>query len=73
MCLGIPMKIISIQGDEALAKVEGVSRSINLNLVDKVSVGDYVLVHAGFAIEKMDAKAAEESIQLRKKYGISTM
>jgi hydrogenase expression/formation protein HypC len=73
MCLGIPMKIISIEGDEAVAEVEGVKRTVQLNLIDNIGVGDYVLVHAGFAIEKMDATAAQESIKLRKDYGISTL
>ncbi|MBD3385723.1 HypC/HybG/HupF family hydrogenase formation chaperone [candidate division KSB1 bacterium] len=73
MCLGIPMKIISIDGDEAVAQVEGVKRTVQLNLIDNIGVGDYVLVHAGFAIEKMDATAAQESIKLRKDYGISTL
>ncbi len=73
MCLGIPMKIISIEGDEAVAQVEGVKRTVQLNLIDNIGVGDYVLVHAGFAIEKMDATAAQESIKLRKDYGISTL
>lgn len=73
MCLGIPMRIISIEGDEAVAEVEGVKRTVQLNLIDNIRVGDYVLVHAGFAIEKMDATAAQESIKLRKDYGISTL
>jgi len=67
------MKIISIEGDEAVAEVEGVKRTVQLNLIDNIGVGDYVLVHAGFAIEKMDATAAQESIKLRKDYGISTL
>jgi hydrogenase expression/formation protein HypC len=67
------MRIISIEGDEAVAEVEGVKRTVQLNLIDNIRVGDYVLVHAGFAIEKMDATAAQESIKLRKDYGISTL
>ncbi len=72
MCLGIPMKIISITGNEAIAQVEDVKREISLDLIENANIGDYVLVHAGFAIEKMDASTAEESVQLRKNFGIST-
>jgi hydrogenase expression/formation protein HypC len=72
MCLGIPMKIISITENEAIAQVEDVKREISLDLIDNANVGDYVLVHAGFAIEKMDASTAQESIRLRKNFGIST-
>ena len=72
MCLGIPMQIISITENEAIAQVEDVKREISLDLIDNANVGDYVLVHAGFAIEKMDASTAQESIQLRKDFGVST-
>jgi len=66
------MKIISITENEAIAQVEDVKREISLDLIDNANVGDYVLVHAGFAIEKMDASTAQESIRLRKNFGIST-
>ncbi|MBD3377146.1 HypC/HybG/HupF family hydrogenase formation chaperone [candidate division KSB1 bacterium] len=72
MCLGIPMKIISMTENEAIAEVEDIKREISLDLIDNANVGDYVLVHAGFAIEKMDASTARESIRLRKNFGIST-
>lgn len=72
MCLAIPMKIISMTENEAIAEVEDIKREISLDLIDNANVGDYVLVHAGFAIEKMDASTARESIRLRKNFGIST-
>lgn len=62
MCLAIPAKVLEIKGD--VAKVdfgEGVDREVNVMLVD-AKIGDYVLVHAGYAIEKLDQKAAEESL-----------
>ena len=62
MCLAIPAKVLEIQGD--VAKVDfgqGVAREVNVMLVD-AHVGEYVLVHAGYAIEKLDQKAAEESL-----------
>ena len=62
MCLAIPAKVLEVKGD--VAKVDfgqGVSREVNVMLVD-TKVGEYVLVHAGYAIEKLDQKAAEESL-----------
>lgn len=64
MCLAIPAKVIGVQGD--IAKVdfgEGVLRDVNIMLVD-VRVGEYVLVHAGYAIQVLDKKAAEETLLL---------
>ncbi len=64
MCLAIPAKVIRIQGD--IAKVdfgEGVLRDVNITLVD-AQHGEYVLVHAGYAIQVIDQKAAEETLQL---------
>ncbi|MDH5449364.1 MAG: HypC/HybG/HupF family hydrogenase formation chaperone [Candidatus Bathyarchaeota archaeon] len=64
MCLAIPAKIIEVQGD--VAKVdfgEGVLRDVNVMLVD-AKIGKYVLVHAGYAIQVIDRKAAEETLQL---------
>jgi len=64
MCLAIPAKVIEVEGD--VAKVdfgEGVLREVNVMLVD-AKVGEYVLVHAGYAIQVIDRKAAEETLQL---------
>jgi len=64
MCLAIPAKVLEIQGD--VAKVDfgqGVAREVNVMLVE-ARVGEYVLVHAGYAIEKLDQKAAEESLRM---------
>jgi hydrogenase expression/formation protein HypC len=64
MCLAIPAKVIEIKGD--LAKVdfgEGVLREVNIMLVE-AKVGEYVLVHAGYAIQVLDEKAAEETLNL---------
>ena len=62
MCLAIPAKVLEVNGN--VAKVDfgqGVAREVNIMLVE-AKVGDYVLVHAGYAIEKLDQKAAEESL-----------
>jgi hydrogenase expression/formation protein HypC len=62
LCLAIPAKVLEVNGN--VAKVDfgqGVAREVNVMLVD-AKVGEYVLVHAGYAIEKLDQKAAEESL-----------
>ncbi len=64
MCLAIPMKIKKIKGDSALVDASGLVRSINIQMLPRLKPGDYVLVHAGFAIEKVDAQRAEETLRL---------
>lgn len=64
MCLAIPAKVLEVQGD--VARVDfghGVAREVNVMLVD-THVGEYVLVHAGYAIQVVDQEAAEESLQI---------
>ncbi|MDY6950821.1 MAG: HypC/HybG/HupF family hydrogenase formation chaperone [Thermodesulfobacteriota bacterium] len=64
MCLAVPAKVTKIDGDMATVEVGGIARGASLMLVDDVTVGDYVLVHAGFAIHRVDAEEAEESLRL---------
>lgn len=64
MCLGIPMKLLKIEGERAIAEVGGAEREISIALLDDLKVGDYVIVHAGFAIEKLDEKEALETLEL---------
>lgn len=67
MCLGVPMRIVSIDGDSIVAEVDGVRREASVMLLaESVSVGDYVIVHAGFAISRLDEAYAEETIRLMK-------
>ncbi|MBA2880168.1 hydrogenase expression/formation protein HypC [Desulfosalsimonas propionicica] len=66
MCLAIPSKIVAVDGDTAVIDVDGVRREASLMLVEDVCVGDYVIVHAGYAISRLDADAAEESLELMK-------
>jgi len=64
MCLAIPAKIMSVKADTAQVDFgEGVLREVNVALV-KVNVGDYVLVHAGYAIQVLDEKEALETLRL---------
>jgi hydrogenase expression/formation protein HypC len=63
MCLAVPMEILEIKDDTALVDQAGVKTRVNLMICDEhPEVGDYVIVHAGFAIRRMDAQAAQESL-----------
>ncbi len=64
MCLAVPLKIIFIKGKMGIGELGGVKKKVSLMLLDKVRVGDYVLLHAGFAINKLETKEAEELLQL---------
>jgi hydrogenase expression/formation protein HypC len=63
MCLAIPAKIIEIENDMATIDVEGTRRQASLLLIENPSLGDYVMVHAGFAIHKIDEAEALESLR----------
>jgi hydrogenase expression/formation protein HypC len=58
------MKIKSINGKLAQVEAEQLLRTINIQMLPKIKIGDYVIVHAGFAIEKVDPKRAEETLRL---------
>ena len=62
MCLAIPLKIVEINGKEATGERSGVRRKIRLDFIENPQVGEYVIVHAGFAIERLGAEDAEATI-----------
>jgi len=64
MCLGIPAKVISIDGAVAKVDMMGNERVVGMHLVPEVEVGQYVLVHAGFAIEIIDEQVAKETEEI---------
>jgi hydrogenase expression/formation protein HypC len=64
MCLAIPAKVISVNGTNAQVTIEDVEYTASLLLIDHVVPGDYIMLHAGFAIEKVDAEFAEETMRL---------
>ena len=64
MCLAIPSRITKIENNMATIDVDGVQREASLLLLDDARVGDYVIVHAGFAIQKLDESAAQETLDL---------
>ena len=66
MCLAIPMKIVRIDGAGGFVEAGGLRRRANFSLMKKVRVGDYVLLHAGFAIEKVREKEAKRTLRLLK-------
>ena len=64
MCVAIPALIKSIDDKEAEAEIGGVTRRISLRLTPEANVGDYVLVHTGYAINIVDQEEAEETLRL---------
>jgi len=64
MCLAVPVRIQEIEGSEALVEIGGIRRKISLVLVPEAELGQYVLVHAGFAIGVLDENEAQETLKL---------
>ncbi len=64
MCLGIPMKVKEIGEEFASVESSGLRRKVNIQLLCGLKKGDYVLVHAGFAIEKIDARRAKDTLKI---------
>ncbi len=64
MCLSIPAKVIAIEGEMATVSIGGTTCKASLQIIEDVGIGDYVLVHTGFAIQKLSAGEAEETMAL---------
>ena len=69
MCLAIPMQLVEKDGSEGTVELGGVRRKISLTLLDDAQVGDHVLIHAGYAIAKIDADEARETLELLAQIG----
>ena len=72
MCLAIPGKVVEIvDAENSIAKVDvgGVRRNINTGMLEETKVGDYVLIHVGFAMSKIDEHEAEETLRILKEIG----
>ena len=69
MCVAIPAKIKSIEGFLAEVEVGGISRTISIQLTPEIQKDDYVLVHAGFAIHKVDEEEARQTLELFEELG----
>ena len=63
MCLGVPMQVKIIENEMAICEIDGVQREASLMMIDDVAIGDYVLIHAGFAIEKIDEEEARLTLR----------
>lgn len=66
MCLGIPMKIIAIDGTSGIVENKGIKLKVELVLIENPEEGDWVIVHAGFAITKLTDQEAQETLELLK-------
>ncbi|HUW39281.1 MAG TPA: HypC/HybG/HupF family hydrogenase formation chaperone [Rhodocyclaceae bacterium] len=65
MCLALPARIVEIRGaDQAVIELGGVRKECSLALVDDVAVGDYVIVHVGYALTRLDPEEAEKTLAL---------
>jgi hydrogenase expression/formation protein HypC len=66
MCHAIPAKVVSIDPDSDMAKVsmDGVQKDVSMALVDDVQIGDYLLIHVGFALNKISPEEAEKTLEL---------
>jgi hydrogenase expression/formation protein HypC len=64
MCLAVPMKVIQIEGDMAVVESAGLRREVGVMLLDRVKLGDWVLIHAGFAISRLTRKQARETLAI---------
>ncbi len=62
MCLAIPLELVEISGNQAVGQRDGVRRNIRVDFIPQPKVGDYVIVHAGFAIERLDPAQAEQDL-----------
>jgi hydrogenase expression/formation protein HypC len=71
MCLAIPVRVVELCGEStAIVDLDGVRKEISLALVDDVQVGDYVIVHVGYALQKLDPAEAERTLALFAESGL---
>ncbi len=68
MCVAVPMKIVKLMEDQAVVELEGFQKEVNLMLMDEIKEGDYVMVHAGFAIQKINEEEALETLETLREY-----
>ena len=64
MCLAVPVKVVSIEGAEAEVEISGVKRRVSIVLTPEAKVGDYVLLHTGYAINVINEAEAQETLQI---------
>ena len=64
MCLAVPVKVVSIEANEAEVEIGGVQRRVSIMLTPEARVGDYVLLHTGYAINVIDEAEAQETLRI---------
>ena len=64
MCLAVPMKLTRIEGDKGIVELSGVKKEVSLYLLDDVKKGDYLIIHAGFAIQRLNEEEAKETFKI---------
>lgn len=73
MCLALPVRVVDLVGSEdAVVDLGGIRKQISLALVDDVAVGDYVILHVGYALTKLDPDEAEKTLALFREAGLPT-
>lgn len=68
MCLAVPMKLVRSEKSIGIVELSGIEREVSLDLVPEAKIGDYLLIHAGFAISIIDEKEAKETIETIREY-----
>ena len=63
MCLAIPLKLVEIDGKTAVGEAMGMRREVRVDFIDRPQIGDYVIVHAGFAIERLPEQQALDDLE----------
>jgi hydrogenase expression/formation protein HypC len=69
MCLAIPMKVVEIEGNRGIVEYTGIKREVGLDLLEDVKIDDWVIIHTGFAISKLNEEEAQETLSLLKEGG----
>ena len=62
MCLAVPLKIVSVEGNQAVGEAAGLTQKLRVDFLPDVRPGDYVMVHAGFSIEQLSEQQARENL-----------
>jgi len=71
MCLAVPTKVIQIDNNDiAIVELDGVKKAVSIALLDEVAVGDYVIVHVGYALTRLSPEEAAKTLQLMTEVGI---
>ena len=73
MCLALPCRVVAIDGETATIDVSGMKKDISLALLDDVAIGDYVIVHVGYALTRLDPEEAEKTLALFAEMGDAAM